>query len=125
VPDPSDTEEPRTLVVSSLTAGSITAGESFTLTPNLTDGEWSYDADLLSLSGDAFTALKAGEATIVYTVDGQSAEYEVVIEESAVDAAAPEEAPDHNNLWIILACAAAAVVAAAVILVTVRKKKSK
>ena len=62
--------------------GKINEGESFSLTPSIEGGTWSYDKEYLSLSGSTFTAVKSGAVTVSYTVDKQTAEYSITIEES-------------------------------------------
>ena len=66
-------------LVSSVPSGKIYTGESITLTPNIAGGTWVFDSAHFSRVGNTFTALKAGASTPVYSVGGQSANYEVTI----------------------------------------------
>lgn len=72
------------LILSSSDAdGKINLGESFTLTPSIGGGTWSYGNEYLSLSGSTFTAVKSGTVTVSYTVNQQTAKYSITIEENA------------------------------------------
>ncbi len=86
---------------SSDTDGKIYTGGRITLTPNIGGGEWSYDSGYLSLSGNTFTALKAGTTTVTYTVGGVSEDYEITIAESVL----PETGQRYTWAWVLAALA--------------------
>jgi uncharacterized repeat protein (TIGR02543 family) len=106
------------LVLSSSDAdGKIKYGESFTLTPSIGSGTWNYNNEYLSLSGSTFTAKKSGVVLVSYTVNEQTAEYSITIEENAVDASTIEQdasAPKKQGLVLI-----ASIVAIVAILLSV------
>lgn len=112
--------------------GNIAVGESVTLTPGIDGGRWNYDNELLSLSGNTFTALKTGKATVTYSAEGQTAEYIIIVEEAAPVSAdnaislVPADAPapaEQGFPWIIVIASLGALLLAGVIFAVMRKYK--
>ncbi len=59
--------------------GKIEIGKSITLTPNIDGGTWTFDSAYLSRSGNTFMGNKAGTTRVTYTVEDQSAGYDIAI----------------------------------------------
>lgn len=62
----------------------IFAGGSFTLTPNIAGGTWSFDPNYLSINGTVLSAFRAGTTRVTYTVGGQSINYDITIKSNAL-----------------------------------------
>lgn len=87
---------------SSVADGRIYNGGRITLTPNIPGGAWSFDEEYLSRDGNMFTAHRTGTTTVIYTLGGQSASYEVTI----IVAELPETGQDSALLWALILSAA-------------------
>jgi hypothetical protein len=103
----------------STSSATVYTGGRFTLTPSVSGGVWDWDEEYFSAtftgapketsslwggsSPATFTALKAGESTITYTVGGVTASYNVAIEISEL----PETGQDFAWVWLL--CGAALV----------------
>ncbi len=61
------TVENRVRLLSTSPDGKVCMGCSVTLTPTVSGGTWSYDADYLSQSGNVFTPLKPGTSVVTYS----------------------------------------------------------
>jgi len=84
--------------------GKIYVGGRVTLTPNIEEGEWDWDAEYLSATFNSpatFTGLKAGTTAITYTVSGVSVTYDVTIETSGL----PNTGQDFTWVWVLLGAA--------------------
>jgi hypothetical protein len=86
------------------TDNAIDVGGSVVLTPNVDGGTWTFDEDILSRDGNTFTGLKAGSTTVTYTVDDQSVELVITVQDPAPPATG-QNAVD-NSLLIAMAAAA-------------------
>lgn len=100
----------------SVPGGRIYTGGRIELTPNIEGGTWSYDSAFLSLSGNTFTALKAGTTRVTYAVTGQSISFDITIMATAL----PETGQDFS--WVIV-LGSVAVIALLGALLLVRRKK--
>ncbi len=108
-------------LISSDDDGIIFVGGRVTLTPNIDGGTWDWDHNVFSATFNSpatFTALRAGISTITYTVDGESATYEVTVEQSNL----PNTGQDFSWAWILAGVAGCMGIAAAV---TGLKKRAK
>lgn len=78
--------------------GTISIGDRITLTPSASGGTWSFDDTIFSREGNTFTALKAGAATLTYTVDGASIDYNVTI----LGSGQPETGQNFTPWYLLL-----------------------
>ncbi len=67
----------------------IYTGGRITITPNLENGEWTFDSELLSRNGNEFTGLQPGTAHVAYTVGEQSETVDVVISDALTLSVSP------------------------------------
>ena len=105
----------RLTLASSDADGTIYTGGRITLTPSLAGGVWDFDEACLSRDGNTFTALKAGNTSVTYTVGGVSIAYEITIKESDLPSTG------QNFDWAWLLCGMALVVTGAACLVLRRR----
>ena len=117
---PVEVPEENPLVITASPAGNaVFVGGSITLTPSVLGGAWSYDSNYFSLSGNTFTAKKAGQSTVTYTINGKSASYTLNITVSMI----PQTGDAVQEiLWALLACSMVAF--AASVFVWVRRRRS-
>ena len=117
---PVEVPEENPLVITASPAGNaVFVGGSITLTPSVLGGAWSYDSNYFSLSGNTFTAKKAGQSTVAYTLNGQSTTYTLNITASMI----PQTGDAVQEiLWALLACSMVAF--AASVFVWVRRRRS-
>jgi len=59
--------------------GKIDTGGHITLTPGIPGGTWDFDTALLSRDGNEFTGLKAGTATVTYTLNAVTVAFDITI----------------------------------------------
>jgi LPXTG-motif cell wall-anchored protein len=93
---------------SSVSDGVIYARGRITLTPNITDGVWTYNKDFLSLKNNTFTGVKAGKTRVGYTVAGQSVYYDITIKKNLL----PSTGQDFTTVWVLAAAGLLMAVAA-------------
>ena len=88
---------------SSVASGKIYTGGRITLTPSVDGGTWDWDHSFFTAinSPATFTALKAGNSTITYTVDGVSVSYDVTIEDSEL----PSTGQGLTLVWALIVMA--------------------
>lgn len=103
--------QPRTLkLTSSVADGKIYTDGRITLTPNIDGGTWEWDDSFFKISSSnpaTFTALKVGNSTVTYTVNGISITYNITVEGSEM----PATGQDFSLAWQLLSIAGAAMIA--------------
>lgn len=81
----------------SISGSTMYEGGRVTLTPSILGGTWTYDADYLTLSGNTFTALKAGQVTVGYDAADQHASYTLTIQASQL----PNTGQNLTWIWVL------------------------
>ncbi len=99
--------------------GKIYTGGRVTVTPNVADGTWNFDENLLSRNGNEFTGLKPGSVRVTYTSDWQSAYADIIINAAEL----PATGQDFTAAILLLALAIMAGGAAATLMAIRRRRQ--
>jgi len=106
---------------SSVSDGVIYTRGRITLTPNMEGGVWTYDEAYLSLSREdnTFTGLKAGATRVTYTVNEESAYYDITIKSSQL----PSTGQNFTGAWVLGGVGLLAALAAVILMTVNRARK--